>query len=94
MNADKDKQTLDAYGIRGKGKSSSTSENKEKARDGCVFIYECGKHLLYSMYEGTCVSKEANTSRMKGILEAFNYEIKEICSTNRDMRTYNGSVNK
>ena len=38
--ADKDKQTSIVYGIKGEEKTSSTSENKEKERDGYVCIYE------------------------------------------------------
>ena len=40
MCEDKDKQTQGKYDIKGEEKTSSTSENKEKAQDGYVCIYE------------------------------------------------------
>ena len=43
--ADKHKKTSSAYDSKGKEKTSRTSENKEKARDDYVLMYEYGKHL-------------------------------------------------
>ena len=40
MCADKDKQTLSAYDIKGEENTLSTSEKKEKSWDGYVCIYE------------------------------------------------------
>ena len=48
--ADKHKETLSAYDNNGEENILSTSEKKEKAGDGYVFMYECGKHLFCSMY--------------------------------------------
>ena len=42
---DKYKQNLSAYDIRGKEKTSSMPERKEKAWDGYVCIYECSKQF-------------------------------------------------
>ena len=54
MCVDKDRQTSSAYDIKGKENTSRTSENKGKARDGYVHMYECGKYLLHSTYECMC----------------------------------------
>ena len=40
------------------------------------------------MYEIACAEHEKTINQMKDIVEIFNLEIKEICSTNRDMRNY------
>ena len=58
IHADKDKQTSSAYDIRGKENTSRTSEKKEKAREGYVCIYECGKNLLHSAYEHACSAQK------------------------------------
>ena len=58
MWAYKDKQTSSAYDIKGKEKTLSTSENKEKARDGYVCIYECGKQFCNSTSECAFVAQE------------------------------------
>ena len=44
---DKYKQALSMYDIKGERNNFFTCDKKEKACDGCVFIYECGKILLY-----------------------------------------------
>ena len=62
--ADTDKETSSEYDINYEEKTSSTSENKEKARDGYFFMYECGKHLLHSMYECACVAQEKAISML------------------------------
>ena len=73
--ADKDKQTSIAYDIKGGGNTSSTSEKKEKARDGYVCIYECGKQFCTSTLKCACAVKE--------MLESFNYERKELHTANQ-----------
>ena len=80
--------------LRVNKKTLSTSEKKEKERDGYVCIYKCGKHLFHSKYEHVWTEKKMNTSQMKEIVELLNYEIKEICSTNQDTRAYVDSCNK
>ena len=72
---DKYKETLSANDIKGKEKTLSMSEKKEKSRDGYVCIYEYGKHLLHSIYERTCAAHDTAISQMKEIVEIFNYEI-------------------
>ena len=59
---DRDKEASSAYYIKGKEKNYSTSEKKEKSRDGYVCIYECGKNLLHSTYERACASQETTIS--------------------------------
>ena len=51
IHADKDKQTSSAYDIKVKEKTPSTSENKEKVRDGYVHTYECGTLFCTSISE-------------------------------------------
>ena len=46
----------------------STSENKSKARDGYVRMYECGKYFLYSTYERACVAQGTNIGKMNDIV--------------------------
>ena len=41
-----------------------------------------------------CASHETNTSQTKDMFESFNSERKELCTTNKDLRTYIDSVNK
>ena len=61
--ADKYKQTYIAYDIVVKENTSSTSENKEKARDGYVCIYECGKQFCNSTSECAFVAQEKSSVR-------------------------------
>ena len=89
---EKYKQTLSDYDIKGKENTLSTSENNEKVCYGYVPIYECGKHLVHSTYERVCTSQENTTNKIKEIVESFNSYIKEIRSTNQDMKTYIDSV--
>ena len=63
--ADKDKQTLSAYGIKGEEKTSSTYENKEQARYGYVRIYECGLKKFTSTFECACAAQETAISQIK-----------------------------
>ena len=44
--ADKDKETLSVYDIKGREKTLRKSEKKGNPRDGYVYMHECGKHLL------------------------------------------------
>ena len=60
---------MSAYAIEEKEKTSSMSENKEKACDGYIRMYEYRKHLLYSMYEHTGTSQERIIIKMKEIVE-------------------------
>ena len=80
--ADIEKETLSAYYIKGEKNTLSTSEKKVNSCDGYVCMYECGKHLLNSMYERICATHETTISKIKEIMEIFNYDIKDICSTN------------
>ena len=52
----KPKETLRTYDNKGKEKNSSTSEKKEKSRDGNISISECGENFCHSTYEGACTS--------------------------------------
>ena len=70
--ADKDKQTPCEYCIKVKENTLSTSENKEKARDGYVCIYECGKTFCTSTSERTCAAQETTTVQIKENLESLN----------------------
>ena len=76
------------YDINSKEKTLSTSEKKENSHDGYVCMYECGKQLLYSMYERARTAQETNIRIMNNTVDIYNYEIKKICSTNRNMQTY------
>ena len=62
---DKDKQILSVYDIKGEENTSGISENKEKARDGYVRIYECGKHLLTPTSERAFAAQEISISQIK-----------------------------
>ena len=73
---DKHKETLSAYGIKGKEKTSSTQEKKKKARDGYVRMYECRKYLFHSMYQRECTAQETTIHKTKEIVDMYNYEIK------------------
>ena len=75
MEANKQKENLNAYDNKGKEKTSIMSENKEKACDGYVSMYECRKHLFNSKYESACEAQETTTSNMKEILDMCKYEI-------------------
>ena len=70
------------------------SENKEKARDGYVCMYECGENLSRSTYERACKLHKTTISLMKEIVEIFNFYIKEILSTNQDMWNYIDNCHK
>ena len=59
------KETSSAYDIKGEENTSRMSEKKEKSRDGYINMYECGKHLLHSTYEGVCEAKDMKTSKTK-----------------------------
>ena len=63
--ADKYKEILSAYYIKGAEKTLSMSEKKEKARDCCVSMYGYGKNLLHSTYERACVANETTISQTK-----------------------------
>ena len=69
----------------------STSEKKERSRYSYVCIYECRKHLLNSTYERAFAAREMTIRQMQDIVEIFNSEVKEICSTNQDVQNYIGS---
>ena len=56
------------YGNEFKEMTLITSQRKEKARDGCVCIYECVKHFCYSMYEGKFIEKAISISNMEALL--------------------------
>ena len=57
--ADKDKQTLSAYDIKGKEKTMRKYKKKENARDGYA------KHLIHSTYKSVCAAHEMTTSQIK-----------------------------
>ena len=59
------KKTSITYSNKGKENTSSTSEKKEKSRDGYVCMYECGKQLLHSKYERACAEKAVSISTME-----------------------------
>ena len=86
--AEKYKETSSTYDSKYKEKNLSTSENKEKARGGYIYIYEWGKHLLNLTHERACSAQETNVIKTKDIVKIYNYEIKEIRSTNQDMKDY------
>ena len=54
---DRDKQTSSAYDIKDKENTSSTYENKEKARDDYVSMYDWCKPLCTSTFEHMCTAK-------------------------------------
>ena len=82
------------YCNKGKVNILSTIEKKEKVDDGYVHIYEYGKHLFHSMSERSCTLQETTIINMKDIMEIYNYDIKEIRSTNRDMKSYIDNCHK
>ena len=82
--ADIEKENLSAFDIKGEKNTLSTSEKTENSFDGHLCMYECGKHLLHSMYEHICATHETTISKIKEIMEIFKYDIKDICSTNWD----------
>ena len=47
----KHKETSSTYDNEGEEKTSSTSENKEKSRDGYVRMYECGNNFCHSTHK-------------------------------------------
>ena len=61
--ADKHKENLSVNDNKGEEKTLSTSENKEKARDGYVRIYECGKKFCNSTSECAFVAQEKPSVR-------------------------------
>ena len=63
--ADKDKETLIEYDIKGKEKTPSNSEKKENVCAGYVHMFECGKDLLHSTYECACVAHDRIIIQMK-----------------------------
>ena len=65
---DKHKGTSSAYDIKDEEKNLSTSKRKEKARDGYVCMYKCGKHLLHSTYKRACAAQETTINNMKHIV--------------------------
>ena len=71
------KDTFCGYDIKDEKKTLSKSEKKEKECDGYICMYECGKHLLYSMYESAYASQEMNINQIKKMVKSFNYGIKE-----------------
>ena len=73
---DKYKQTLSVYGIKGKEKTPSTSQNKEEVSDGYVHMYECGKQLLHSTYEWACTAHITTISIIKVTVDIYSSEIK------------------
>ena len=60
-----DRQTLSAYAIKGKGKTSIISEKLKKARDSYVCIYESGKQFFTSTSEHACTAQETAISQIK-----------------------------
>ena len=92
--ANKDKQTSSAYNIEGEENTSSKSKNKEKARDGYVSTYECGKIFFTSTFERACTAQETPIRNIKEMLVSLNNETKELCVTNQDLRTYIDSCHK
>ena len=63
--ADKCKQTSSAYDIKGKKKTSITSEKKENSWGGNVRIYECGNFFCTSTFKRTCAAQETTINKMK-----------------------------
>ena len=57
-------------------------------------MYECGKHSLHSTYERAHAAHETTIIHMKNTVEIFNYEIKDISSTNREILSYIDSCHK
>ena len=52
------------------------SKKKEKSRDGYVHMYEWREHLFHSAYEYACTAQETTISKMKDIVDIYNYVIK------------------
>ena len=85
---DKNNETSSAHDIKVKGNTLIAPEKEIKVMLALCSHIRMGKNLLYSAYEQACAEYEMTISRMKEILEIFNSEIKEISSTNQDMRSY------
>ena len=50
-------------------KTSNTSENKEKSRDGYVNMYKCRKYFYHSTYERVYIAKDLFISKMEELVE-------------------------
>ena len=69
---------MSTYGNKGKEKTSSTSEKKEKSRDSYVCMYECDKQLLHSKYERACTEKSVCISKMEELMAHYKSEFEDI----------------
>ena len=69
---------MSTYGNKGKEKTSSTSEKKEKSRDSYVRMYECDKQLLHSKYERACTEKSVSISTMEEFMAHYKSEFEDI----------------
>ena len=76
--ANKHKETLITYGNKGEKNTSRTSENKEKAHDGYVHMYECGKPLSHSIYERECTETYIYISNIEEIVAKYKFDYQEI----------------
>ena len=57
-------------------------------------MYECRKLLFQSEYEREYTAQEKTGSKMKEIIDIYNYVVKEVRSINREMRGYIDSCHK
>ena len=68
-----DTENLCEYGRKGEGNIARRSEKKEKACDGYVWMYECGKNLLRSMYERACKIHRTTISQTKETVDIIKF---------------------
>ena len=71
--ANKHIETSSSYGNKGEENNWSKSEKKEKACDGYVHMYECGKNFLHSTYERACMTKDLYIIRKEEIMAEYKY---------------------
>ena len=87
-------KTLSEYDIKGKEKTSGTSEKKEKARNCYVHKYKYGKRFWTLNYKCACAAQKTAISKMKEIVDMWKYDIEEINAINRDIREHIDSFHK
>ena len=69
--SNKHKENSNTYDNQGEEKNSSTPENKEKARDGNISIFEFKKSFCHSTYECACTAMDSIKDISMSIMEEF-----------------------
>ena len=67
--ANKREENLSKYINESEENNLSTTENKEKARDGYFCMYEYGKQFFRSTYERACTAKVVSISKTEDLVE-------------------------